>query len=100
MIWATVLAACLCMCAIFIYNDSKTQEIQRQQSQQQAMGEACLHHVHNMSASADASLKDVYSFSDTVKDPEYVKWQGAMQCLTQYPLYSGQPNYMEFNTKL
>ena len=98
--WSTILIAILSGCALYIHNDEKQSYIGQQKAQMQELGQACLHHVHNMSASADANLKDLYSFGQTIDDPQYIKWQATMQCLLHYPLYSGQPSYMEFNTKL
>lgn len=63
-----------------------------------AMGQACIHHVHNMSASANADLKDIYSVG--VNNPDIYKWQATMDCLEKYPFYSDQESYTPFNTAL
>jgi len=52
-----------------------------------AMGEACVHHIHNLSASANANLSDVYSFNSP-KDAQNYEWQALAQCSVNYPFFS------------
>ena len=94
LIWITVLVLCLAILGTLYYKSERDRHIRQ-------MGEACIHHVHNMSASANPNLKDIYSFqgSDGVSNPELIKWQATLQCLQAYPLYYGQ-THVQFNTTL
>ena len=91
LVWSTVLSIGLVFGGIKFYFAQEDNHIK-------AMGEACLHHVHNLAASADANLKDIYSFN-TEKDAQNYVWQASAQCLERYPLYSTDNGYM-FNLSL
>src|SRR5258708_6440985 len=54
-----------------------------------AMGAACVHHIHNLSASARANLDDIYSFN-TDREARNIVWQATAHCLEKYPLFLQQ----------
>ena len=57
LVWITVLSIGLVFGGIKFY-------FSQADMHSKSMGEACLHHVHNLAASADANLKDIYSFNN------------------------------------
>lgn len=97
--WITLLVVVAIGGGIWLYDKQKI-------SHEIEMGEACIKHVHNMSASANANLKDIYSVDangsskTSVSGPEYVQWQATMQCLITYPAYDRQASSSLFNTTL
>jgi len=89
MSWVTILVIGLTVGLTRFYTFERDEHIKE-------MGLACIHHVHNLSASASATLKDFYSAG--INNPKETKILATMQCLQTYPLYEGGESFSGFNT--
>ena len=98
MIWVTVLATGLAIGWALFYAEQQEKAYAERDNHIKELGLACIHHVHNLSASGDANLKDFYS--SKIENPEKLKAEATLQCLQEYPLYSGQESFSTFNTTL
>lgn len=72
---------------------------QQRDEHMKAQGEACIHHVQNLTSSANADLKDIYSITSNENAALTYVWQATAQCLANYPLYSTD-NMKNFNLSL
>lgn len=94
--WITLLVVVLGVSGTRFYANHVEESYKERDRHIKEMGEACLHHVHNLSASNDANLKDLYSVG--LNNPQQTKLLAVLDCMQRYPLYSDQPSYIEFNT--
>jgi hypothetical protein len=98
LVWITLLIIGLVVWGTRLYDSRQTRAHEERDRHIMEMGLACIHHVHNLSASADANLKDFYTTA--IVEPQKLKIEATLKCLQDYPLYPGGEKFSGFNTTL